>query len=235
LSTSSPNSRVSLVSVPALAALSAALVGLAIVLAFWIAPEDADQGISQKIFYFHVPIALTAYACFGWGAWKALRLLWKGGERYDLESYVAIHQGTIFGALTLATGSIWAKASWGHWWVWDSNQLVLFLVLFLFYSAYFMLRFSIEEGPRRANVSAVYALFGVALIPVSFFAIRLAEDFIHPTTFTRDGPQMTGTMFFAFCVCWLAITLVAYTLYRVELLGKRLDANLRELREILTT
>ena len=175
-------------------------------LAFWVAPEDADQGISQKIFYFHVPIALTAYACFGWGAWKALRLLWKGGERYDLESYVAIHQGTIFGALTLATGSIWAKASWGHWWVWDSNQLVLFLVLFLFYSAYFMLRFSIEEGPRRANVSAVYALFGVALIPVSFFAIRLAEDFIHPTTFTRDGPQMTGTMFFAFCVCWLAIT-----------------------------
>ena len=64
-----------------------------------------------------------------------------------------------------------------------------------------MLRFSIERGPRRANISAVYALFGVALIPVSFLAIRLAEDFIHPTVFTRDGPQMTGTMFFAFCVC----------------------------------
>ncbi len=109
-------------------------------------------------------------------------------ERYDLESYVAIHQGTIFGALTLAPGRSGRKASWGKWWVWDSNQLVLFLVLFLFYSAYFMLRFSIEDGPRRANISAVYALFGVALIPVSFFAIRLAEDFIHPTTFTRDGP-----------------------------------------------
>ena len=112
---------------------------------------------------------------------------------------------------------------------------MLFLVLFLFYSAYFMLRFSIEEGPRRANVSAVYALFGVALIPVSFLAIRLAEDFIHPTTFTRDGPQMTGTMFFTFCVSWLAITTLAYALYRIELVGKRLDANLRELREALTT
>jgi heme exporter protein C len=234
LSTSSPNSRGFRVSVPLLAALAAALVGLAIVLAFFVAPEDADQGISQRIFYFHVPIALTAYACFGWGAWKALRLLWTREDRYDLESYVAIHQGTIFGALTLATGSIWAKASWGQWWVWDSDQLVLFLVLFLFYSAYFMLRFSIEEGPRRQNVSAVYALFGVLLIPVSFLAIRLAEDIVHPTTFTRDGPQMTGTMFFAFCVCWLAISLVAYTLYRVELLGKRLDANLRQLREALT-
>lgn len=227
---SSSNSRV-----PLLAGAAAALVGVAILLVFLWAPEDADQGISQKIFYFHVPIALTAYACFGWGALKALLLLWKRDERYDLESYVAIHQGTIFGMLTLATGSIWAKASWGVWWTWSSNQLVLFLVLFLFYCAYFMLRFSIEEGPRRANVSAVYALFGVALIPVSFFAIRLASDFIHPTVFTRDGPQMTSTMFTAFLVSWAAILLLAYALYRVELLGKRLDGNLRELREALSS
>ena len=216
-----------------LAAIAAALVGLSILLAFFVAPEDATQGISQKIFYFHVPIALTAYACFGWGAWKALRLLWTREERYDLESYVAVHLGTIFGVLTLATGSIWARAEWGHWWRWESKQLVLFLVLFLFYSTYFMLRFSVDEGSRRANVSAVYALFGVALIPISFLAIRLAEDFVHPVAFTSEGPQMTGTMFFAFCVAWLALSTLAYTFYRVELLGKRLDANLRELREAL--
>ncbi len=125
-------------------------MGVALVLALIVAPEDADQGISQRIFYIHVPIALTAYFCFGLGAVKALLLLWRGDERYDLESYVAIHQGTIFGALTLITGAIWARASWGVWWTWSSNQLVLFLVLFLFYCAYFMLRFSLEDGPRRA-------------------------------------------------------------------------------------
>jgi heme exporter protein C len=206
----------------------------AIVMIFLVAPEDADQGLSQKIFYFHVPIALTAYAGFGLGAWKALRVLWTRGERYDLESYSAIHQGTIFGALTLITGAIWAKASWGVWWTWSSNQLVLFLVLFLFYCAYFMLRFSLEPGPRRERISAVYALFGVALIPVSFFAIRLANDFIHPTVFTREGPQMTGTMFTAFCVAWAAILMLAYLMYRVELAGKRTDAYLRDLREALT-
>lgn len=206
-------------------------MGAAAVMALLVAPEDADQGISQRIFYLHVPVALTAYFCFGLGAWKALRLLWTGEERYDLESYVAIHQGTIFGSLTLVTGSIWAKASWGIWWTWSSNQLVLFLVLFLFYCAYFMLRFSIAEGARRARSSAVMALFGVVLIPVSFLAIRLAEDFIHPTVFTREGPQMSGTMFAAFCVSWLAVTLLAYLLYRVELAGKRLDLALRELRE----
>jgi heme exporter protein C len=226
-----PNAKPSL---PLLAALTVALTAVAVILIFFVAPQDADQGLSQKIFYVHVPIALTAYACFGLGAWKALRLLVTRGERYDLESYTGIHQGTIFGALTLITGAIWAKASWGVWWSWSSNQLVLFLVLFLFYCAYFMLRFSVEPGPRRERISAVYALFGVALIPVSFFAIRLANDFIHPTVFTREGPQMTGTMFTAFCVSWAAITLLAYLMYRVELLGKRTDANLRELREALS-
>ena len=172
------------ISLPALAATSLVLVTTSLVLVFFVAPNDEFLGFSQRIFYFHVPIALTAYACFGWGAWKALRVLWRGDQRADLESYVAIHQGVIFGALTLVTGSIWARASWGVWWSWSENQLVLFLVLFLFYCAYFMLRFSLEPGRARANMSAVYALFA--------------------------------------------------TLYQVELAGKRADAHLRELRELLS-
>ncbi len=218
-------------SLPTLAAAALVLMTAAIALIFFVAPEDADQGLSQKIFYFHVPIALTAYCCFGWGAWKALRHLWKRVPGADLESYTAIHQGVIFGALTLVTGSIWARASWGVWWTWSSNQLVLFLVLFLFYAAYFMLRYSVEPGPPRENMSAVYALFGVALIPVSFLAIRLANDFIHPTVFTSHGPQMSTLMFLSFCVAWAAMLALAGTFYRVELAGKRLDARLRELRE----
>ncbi len=207
----------------------------AIAVVAYVAPIDADQGFSQKIFYFHVPVALTAYALFGWGAWKALQHLWKREPRADLESYVAIHLGVIFGAMTLLTGSIWAKISWGRWWVWSSDQLVLFLVLFLFYAAYFMLRFSVEPGPRRANLSAVYALFGVALIPVSFLAIRISKDIIHPVLFKASGPDMSGTMFLAFCLSWAAMLALAATLYHVELAGKRLDARLKELREVLAS
>jgi heme exporter protein C len=202
-------------------------------LAFWWAPDDADQGFSQRIFYIHVPVALTAYACFGWGAWKALRLLWKGDDRYDLESYTAIHMGTIFGVLTLVTGAIWAKVSWGVWWSWGERQLVLFLILFLFYSAYFMLRYSVDPGPRQARMSAVYALFGVVLIPISFLAIRLAENFIHPVVFTSRGPQMAGSMFVVFCVCLAGCLALAGALYQIELAGKRLDRRLRELRKAL--
>ncbi|MDQ3866145.1 MAG: cytochrome c biogenesis protein [Actinomycetota bacterium] len=217
--------------VAALSALVLLVAGTA--LGFYWVPNDADQGFSQRIFYVHVPVALTAYACFGWAAWKALRLLWTRDARYDLESYTSVHVGTIFGVLTLVTGSIWAKVSWGVWWSWGERQLVLFLVLFLFYSAYFMLRYSVEPGPRRANMSAVYALFGVVLIPVSFLAIRLAENFIHPVVFTREGPKMAGTMFATFCVCLAGMVALAAALYLNELAGKRLDARLRELRETL--
>ena len=218
--------------VTALALLTAGLLTASIALIFFYAPVDAD-GLNQKIFYFHVPIALTSYACFGWGALKAFQHLWKRREGADLESYVAIHQGVIFGALTLVTGSIWAKVRWGQWWTWGDEQLVLFLVLFLFYCAYFMLRYSVDPGPQRANLCAVYALFGVVLIPISFLAIRLANSYIHPTVFTSDGPQMATSQLATFCVAWAAILSLAYFLYRFELAGKRLDADLKELRELL--
>lgn len=198
-------------------------------------PIDADQGFSQKIFYIHVPIALTSYVCFGWGAWKALRLLWKGDERYDLESYTAIHLGTIFAILTLATGAIWGKISWGVWWTWGERQLVVFLILFLFYSAYFMLRFSVDPGPRRSRTCAVYALFGVVLIPISFLAIRILGTILHPAVFTREGVGMTASMFGVFLIVLAGMVCLFGALYQTELAGKRLDLKLKELRKALAS
>jgi heme exporter protein C len=225
-----PVTRSHRVSLPVLAVASLVLVTLALALVFFVVPNDANQGFSQRIFYFHVSIAFTAYACFAGGAWKALLHLWKRDPRADLESYVAIHQGVIFGVLVLITGSIWAKISWGHWWLWSEDQLVLFLVLFLFYAAYFMLRFSVDPGPQRANFSAVYALFGVVLIPVSFLAIRIAKSFIHPVVFTLHGPNFGGWILVTYLVAQAALLVLAYTLYRIELTGKLIDARLRELR-----
>ena len=196
---------------PALVALATGLITGAVALIFFYAPVDQD-GLNQKIFYFHVGIALTAYACFAWGGWKALLVLWKRDEDADLESYVAIHQGVIFGALTLITGSIWARASWGVWWSWGEDELVLFLVLYLFYCVYFMLRFSVDAGPQRANLSAVYALFGVVLIPVSFSAIRLAKAYFHPQVFTLHGPNFGGWILVTYCIAQAALLVLAYTL-----------------------
>ena len=78
-------------------------------------------------------------------------------------------------------------------------------------------------------------IWGVVLIPISFLAIRLSHSFIHPVVFTSHGPQMTGAQFFTFCIGWLAMLFLLATLYQLELAGKRLDARLRELRELLAT
>ena len=142
--------------------------------------------------------------------------------------------GVIFGSLTLLTGSIWARISWGVWWVWSDDELVLFLVLFLFYCAYFMLRYSVDPGPSRENMCAVYALFGVVLLPVSFLAIRISRSIIHPQVFTTHGPadgaravphllRLPGSR----------CSLLLVTLYQIELAGKRIDTRLKELRELL--
>ena len=228
--------RLSRIPLSALAATSLVLVTTALIFVFYVAPNDDPVhglGFAQRIFYFHVSIAFTAYACFVGGAWKAFRHLWKRDTRADLESYVCVHQGIIFGAMVLVTGSIWAKYAWGHWWVWGEDELVLFLVVFLFYCAYFMLRFSVDPGMQRANLSAVYALFGVVLIPVSFAAIRLAKEFLHPQLFTLHGPNFGGWILVTYCIAQAAMLVLAYTLYRVEIAGKRLDLRLKELREVL--
>jgi heme exporter protein C len=224
---------VSRIPLPWLAVASLVLVTTALIFVFYVAPMDANQGFSQRIFYFHVSIAFTAYACFIAGAWQAFRHLWKRDPRADLQSYVSVHQGIIFGAMVLITGSIWAKISWGRWWVWSEDELVLFLVLYLFYCVYFMLRFSVDAGPQRANLSAVYALFGVVLIPVSFLAIRLAKEVIHPRVFTLHGPNFGGWILVTYLIAQAAMLVLAYTLYRIEIAGKRLDLRLRELRGVL--
>src|SRR4051795_1175887 len=141
---------------PALAA--ALLLPLATVLVFFWVPSDADQGFSQRIFYIHVPVALTSYLFFGVGAFYAARYLLRRDEADDVRSYVGIHVGIIFGTLVLLTGPIWARISWGVWWNWSDRQLNVFLILFLFYAAYFMLRFSLDAGPRRSAFSAAFAL-----------------------------------------------------------------------------
>ena len=119
-----------------LAAAAAVTITTALALVFFYAPNDADQGFVQKIFYLHVPLAIVALGGFVAGGIYAIRYLRTGDRAHDLRSYVAIHLSLILGLGVLATGSIWAKASWGAWWVWDEPTLVSFLIVFLLFACY---------------------------------------------------------------------------------------------------
>jgi heme exporter protein C len=213
---------------------SAALVTSAFALVFFYAPNDADQGFVQKIFYLHVPLALVALAGFVAGGVYGVQFLRSGDRSYDLRSYVAIHISIIFGVGALLTGAIWAKASWGHWWVWDEPTLVAFLVVFLLYACYWPLRFSIEDPERQARYAAVFAILGGAFVPLCFLSVRFAQAaFTHPRVLDASGGSMPGAMRLTFLLSLGAIALLYITLFKYELAAKHASIQLRRLKRRL--
>ena len=172
----------------------------ALALVFFYAPIDADQGFVQKIFYVHVPMAIVALCGFVAGGISRSSTCARGDRSWDLRSYVAIHLSIILGLGVLVTGAIWAKASWGHWWVWDEPVLVSFLVVFLLYCVYYPLRFSIEDPERQARYSSVFAIAAGAFVPLNFVAVRMAESFTHPRVLSQTGGDLPGDMRLTFLV-----------------------------------
>src|SRR3954464_13046600 len=122
------------------------------------------------------------------------------GSKWDLRSYVSIHLSLILGVGVLITGSIWARASWGHWWVWDEPTLVSFLIVFLLYATYQPLRFSIEDPERQARYASVFAICAGAFVPLNFAAVRMAQAFTHPRVLGTTGGSMPGDMRLTFLV-----------------------------------
>ena len=202
----------------------------AFALVFFYAPLDADQGFVQKIFYVHVPMAIVALGGFVAGGIMAIKHLRSDDRSWDMRSYVAIHLSIILGFGVLATGAIWAKASWGHWWVWDEPVLVSFLVVVLLYCVYFPLRFSIEDSDRQARYSSVFAIAAGAFVPLNFIAVRLAEAYTHPRVLSQTGGDLPGEMRLTFLVALLGMTLLFVTLWKLELTAKNASMQLKKLR-----
>jgi heme exporter protein C len=212
---------------------TAATLTAAFCLVFFYAPLDADQGFIQKIFYLHVPLAIVALGGFVAGGVMAIMHLRTGDRRWDLRSYVAIHLSLILAVGVLITGAIWAKASWGHWWVWDEPTLVSFLIVFLLYATYQPLRFSIEDPERQARYASVFAITAGAFVPLNFLAVRLAQSLTHPRVLSATGGSMPGSMRFTFLVSLAAMTLLFVTLWKYELASKHAREQLRRLRRTL--
>jgi len=209
---------------------AAVTLTLAMALVFFYAPLDADQGFVQKIFYVHVPMAIVALCGWVAGGFFAIRHLRSGDRSWDLRSYVAIHMSIILGCGVLITGAIWAKASWGHWWVWDEPVLVSFLVIFLLYCVYYPLRFSIEDPDRQARYSSVFAITAGAFVPLNFIAVRLAEAYTHPRVLSQTGGDLPGEMRLTFLVALLGMALLFVTLWKLELTAKSASTRLKRLR-----
>jgi heme exporter protein C len=210
-----------------------ATITVALALVFFYAPLDADQGFVQKIFYIHVPLAIVSLCGFIFGGLLAVGHLRTGDRRWDMRSYVAIHMALIFGIGALITGAIWAKASWGHWWVWNEPTLVSFLIVVLLFATYQPLRFAIEDPERQARYASVFSIVAGAFVPLNFIAVRLAQQYVHPRVLTLSGGNLPGSMRLTFLISLLGIALLYTTLWKYEMAAKNARIQLRGLRRAL--
>jgi len=204
-----------------------ALMLTAVFMVFYWVPTEADQGIVQRIFYFHVACAWVAFAAFGLVAICGILFLWLGQQIFDHLGYASAEIGMVFCTLVLVTGSLWAKPIWGTWWTWDS-RLTTTLILWLLYGGYLMLRAMGDDTPQVARFGAVVGIVAAADVPVIIVSVRLWRT-IHPAVLvTKQGghglqdPRMVVALLVslaAFTVLFLWILMLRVALLRA---GSRL-------------
>lgn len=175
-----------------LAFVTAALLLLATYMVFFYLPvmrSDSGEVLNSsfRIFYFHMPIAITAYLAFFIVFVASAMQLKYHDVKWDIYARSSAEIGVIFSLLVLITGSIWARATWGWYWVWEP-RLTTSLALFLVYVTYLLLRQAIEDPESKARLAAVFGIVGFVSVPLSFLSIRLWRS-VHPLMF---GEAMYG-------------------------------------------
>src|SRR6058998_3557949 len=205
------------------------LAALAIV--FLVVPTEADMGIVQRIFYFHVASAWVAFLGFFLVAGASAVYLWNGSPTADRLAYAAAEVGVLFCTLVLVTGPIWARPVWGVWWTWDP-RLTMTVILWAIYASYLMLRAFGGEDDAVRRYAAVLGIVGVLDIPLIMVSVRLLRG-IHPAVITRNeggsglvDPWMRAGL----VVSALALVLLAAWLIALRMRTARLAEEVAALR-----
>jgi len=207
----------------------------ALFLVFVIVPTEAEMGIVQRIFYFHVASAWVAYLGFAIVAVASAVYLWNGSRTADLLALGAAEIGVLFCTLVLVTGPIWARPIWGVWWTWDP-RLTMTVIMWSIYAAYIMLRSFGGEDEAVSRYAAVLGIAGVVNIPIIRVSVRLLHG-MHPSVLTqREGggsgladPWMRTGMW----VSVLALMLLAAWLIVLRVRAERMASEVRALRRQL--
>jgi len=201
-----------------LAALAAGLV-----MAFGVAPREATQGNVQRIMYLHVPSVWVAYLAFAVVLVASIAYLGRRSETADWVAHASAEVGVLFTGLTIATGSIWGKPTWGTWWTWDA-RLTSVSILFVMYLGYLLLRGMIEDRERGARYAAVVGIVAAFNIPLVHFSVYWWRTLHQPPSLMKPGP---GTMPDAI-VAALLVNFAAFSLLYVYFVAKRVRLLRRE-------
>jgi heme exporter protein C len=189
-----------------LAVLAVVLLLAALIAALIIAPSEVEMGDVQRIFYFHVAAAWTAFLAFFVVLIGSIAYLRTKAQRWDGVALSAAEIGIVFTSLTLISGSIWARSAWGTWWTWEP-RLTTTLMLWLIYVSYLLLRSMMDDPDRRAAFAAVFGIIGFVDVPIVFMSIRWWRT-IHPQVVGSEGFNMETTMLPALFLSLAAFTVV---------------------------
>lgn len=181
--------------------------------------------LSQKIFYFHMPVALASMIALAGTAYFAIRFLMTRDFVFDLKAKVCTEVALVFVIATMATGEMWTRFEWGVWWTWEP-RLTTYLILTLLVVAYFILRAAVDEPERRAVYASVFSLVMFVDVPLSLMITRLIPSSIHPVIFRTDS-GMSPDMLVPLIMAVFGFVLLTFGLYRLrvhtELLAQRVD------------
>jgi heme exporter protein C len=172
--------------------LTAIVNAIAIYYALFLSPADVEMGELVRIFYFHLPPAITTYLTLLISMIAGLLFLRTKNQKYDAISESGALLGIVYGFITLIGGAIWANATWGVYWNWDPRETTT-LIAWLSYVGYFLLRMSVENPERRASTSAAYNVLAFMTVPLSYLSFILWPS-LHPRLGTEGGLGLTGSM-----------------------------------------
>src|SRR5436190_1666628 len=198
---------------------------------FLYVPTDAIEGIPQRIFYFHVPIAWIGMLAFGVLAVASIGYLWKKDERWDWLARASAEVGTIFITLALITGSIWGRTTWGTWWTWDA-RLTTTLILWFIYIGYLMLRSYMGRTPASARSGAVLAIIGVIDVPIIYESVNWWRT-LHPQAEVGTPGALPPEVVLTLTISLVTFTLLysflivqIYQLQKMQAQAQQLHANI---------
>jgi heme exporter protein C len=206
-----------------LGGLAALGLGAGLVMAFGVAPREITQGNVQRIMYLHVPTVLVAYLAFAVVLVASIAYLARRAPAADRLAHASAEVGVLFTGLTIASGAIWGKPTWGTWWTWDA-RLTSVAILFVMYLGYLLLRSMIEDHERAARYAAVVGIVAALDIPLVHFSVYWWRTLHQPPSMLKPGPASMPEGILAA----LLVNVVAFALLYVYFVAKRMTVLRRE-------
>ncbi len=186
---------------------------------------------SQKIFYFHMPVAITSFVALGFTAFFGIRFLMTHDDTYDMRARIATEVALVFIIMVMCSGEMWERFEWGVWWTWEP-RLTTYFILMLLVFGYFILRTAVDDPERRATYASVFGIITFVDVPICFMITRLIPSGVHPTIFRTDS-GLSPDMMLPLMLAMFGMFCVGFGVYRLRLRSQVLQQRLDAIKEQL--